>query len=155
MGGGKGEAIAALVLLALASAYTLEAMRLPGVKYAVGPGPSFLPVLLGTAVILLSLILLARAVLRPSEKPEGPGSLGWAAAWRIGVILLALAGYAFLFERLGYLLSTVLFLAVLLAVVGQQPWWVVVSVPVASSVLSYLLFVRALKIPFPRGPLGF
>lgn len=154
MGIGRGDAVAALVLLALSLGYTLEARRLPAVKYAVGPGPAFLPVLLGVALALLSLILLGVALRkRAGERPDFWA--GWPGTLRILVILLALLGYAFLFERLGYVVSTTLFLAFLLAVVEPQPWWVVASIPLVSSFLSYLLFVRGLKIPFPKGPLGF
>lgn len=151
----KGDAVAASVLLALALGYILEALRLPGVKYAVGPGPSFLPLLLGIALTALALALLVGAVLRPPGTGEGRATAGRGAAWRIGFILLALVGYTLLFERLGYLLSTALFLAFLLAAVEPQRWWIVVSVPVVSSVLSHLLFVRWLRIPFPKGLLGF
>lgn len=155
MGRQRGDAVVAVVLLALASAYTLEALRLPGVKYAVGPGPSFLPLLLGIALAALSLALLIGAILKPPETSTGPPAARWSASWRIWVILLSLVGYALVFERLGYLISTTLFLALLLAVIEPQRWLVVAGVPVASSVLSYLLFVRWLKIPFPKGPLGF
>lgn len=151
----RGDAAAGIVLLALALGYILEALRLPGVKYAVGPGPSFLPVLLGIALAVLSLALLMGAVLRATEPPAEPTTAGRGAAWRIGLILLALVGYTLLFERLGYVLSTALFLAFLLAAVEPQRWWVVVSVPVASSILSYLFFVRWLRVPFPKGFLGF
>lgn len=151
----KGDAVAAIVLLALALAYTLEALRLPGVKYAVGPGPSFLPLLLGIALTALSLVLLVGTALSRTERAAEPSPVGWHAVWRIGVILVSLVGYALLFERLGYLVSTALFLAFLLAVVEPQRWWIVAGVPAVSSIFSYLLFVRWLKVPFPKGLLGF
>jgi hypothetical protein len=64
-------------------------------------------------------------------------------------------GYAVLLEQLGYVVSTALFLAVLLALVEPQRWWVVLTVPLLTSGLSWLFFVRLLRIPFPRGPWGF
>ncbi|MBI4610724.1 MAG: tripartite tricarboxylate transporter TctB family protein [Candidatus Rokubacteria bacterium] len=154
MGGKKGDAIAGAVLLALSAAYTVEALRLPGVKYAVGPGPSFLPLILGGTLTVLALALLIGALLRPSANGSEPHPVHWSAARRIGAIVFALVAYTLLFEGLGYLVSTALFLAFLLALVEPQRWWIVVSVPVASSLLSYVLFVRWLKIPFPRGLLG-
>lgn len=155
--GTRGEAIAGAVLLALAVAYLAEALRLPRPRYAVGPGPAFLPVLLAVALGLLALGLLGRAFVGGPRAPAPGRGTPWlrGGGWRLVVIVLALAAYALLFERLGFLLSTALFLGFLLAAVGQQRWPVVLAVALGTAALAHLLFVRLLAIPLPRGILGF
>jgi len=58
-------------------------------------------------------------------------------------------------ERLGYRLTVVLVLAVLLGVVERRRSWVVVLVTVAAAFGSFWLFHNVLRVPLPRGPWGF
>lgn len=152
--GTRGEAVTGAVLVVVAVTYLVEALRLPRPRYAVGPGPAFLPVLLAVALGLLALGLLARALAaRGAWGRGGPGLLEWVrrGGWRLLVMVLALAGYAALLERVGFLGSTALFLGILLGVVGRQRWPVVLGVALGTAVLTQLLFVRLLGIPLPRG----
>ncbi len=62
--------------------------------------------------------------------------------------------YAVLFHRIGYILSTVLFLGGMLFALndGLKKWKTNILVAVGFSVIIYILFYRMLGIPLPQMP---
>jgi putative tricarboxylic transport membrane protein len=141
--------IAALVLLAFAAGFLWEASRYPfGTPGA--PGPGFLPVTLGTAFAVLSLVLLIRPG-RPVESVLPPNR---AAAVRILTTLLAITLAIVLLDRLGFLVTGTLLMLVLLLVLDRRPVRAVLLAPV-SVVLVYAVFKIWLRVPLPSGVLSF
>ncbi|UHA60770.1 tripartite tricarboxylate transporter TctB family protein [Metabacillus litoralis] len=68
----------------------------------------------------------------------------------IGITVLLGVGYAFIFEIIGFLFSTVLFLGALLFVVnGKQKWKVNLIVTVCFSFLSWYAFSVLLGVSLP------
>jgi hypothetical protein len=59
-----------------------------------------------------------------------------------------------IFEWAGFLVSTALFIGFLLLSIEAKKWYVVVSIALASSGLTYLLFEIILQTRLPRGFLG-
>ena len=138
-----------VTLLMLAVAALIEASRLPfGALSA--PEAGFFPLILAVLLAIFSVVLLAQAM---SESREGPGPfLTGLGIWkRMGLATGALIAFAFLFERLGYVISTFLFMAFLLRAVERQKWWLVVGIATATSLVSYLIFGLLLKTPLPAG----
>lgn len=70
---------------------------------------------------------------------------------------VALAGtcfaYAALFNPLGYLIATPLFLMAALAVMDQRRWGINLVIAVLFTGLAYLVFSRGLGVRMPHGPL--
>ena len=142
----------AAVLLALAGYIFLAAGTLPFGTMRV-PQTAFFPKTLAVLLGILSLILLARALagreaLRGSEKIE---TEGWI---RIGATLATLAGFALVLEHLGFLLSTFLLMVCLLRAMEAQTWGKIITVALATSLITYGLFARLLGVPLPAGVLG-
>lgn len=139
-----GLAIALLGLVAVGLGSQLREGTSTG-----GPGTRFLPVLLGLIVAALG----AGIALRPGEPEAGeapaPGGVG-RVVWTLG----ALAAYVFAMSRLGFLLATVPFLAVLFLVYGERRWAVVVLVALGATGATYALFAMWLGVPLPPGLLG-
>jgi hypothetical protein len=115
-----------------------------------GPGTRFLPVLLGGLMVLLGGIIALGRTPAPSP-PSGTDTAGDGGLVRPLVVLAAMACYALLFERLGFLLSTAPVLAILLVVHGERRWGVVLAVSVLASAATYGLFGLWLKVPLPSG----
>jgi putative tricarboxylic transport membrane protein len=115
-----------------------------------GPGTRFLPVLLGGLMVLLGGIIVFGRAPAPSP-PSGTDTTGDGGLVRPLVVLAAMACYALLFERLGFLLSTAPVLAFLLVVHGERRWGVVLAVSVLASAATYGLFGLWLKVPLPSG----
>jgi putative tricarboxylic transport membrane protein len=62
--------------------------------------------------------------------------------------------FGLLFESLGYVISTFLFIAFLLRVVERQRWSLVVVIAFFTSLATYLVFGLLLNTPLPAGILG-
>jgi putative tricarboxylic transport membrane protein len=143
--------ISAVTLLGLALAALLEASKLPFGRLN-APQAGFFPLILALFLAVFSLVLLAQSIGGPKEKS---GLSQGAAIWKkIVLAIAALAVFGVLFESLGYILSTFLFIAFLLRAVEQQKWSLVVVVAFLTSLTTYLVFGLLLNTPLPGGILG-
>jgi len=70
-------------------------------------------------------------------------------------ILVIITAYAFVLERVGFVVSTFLLLFVLFRVVEGQRWGLAVGGSLAVAVLAYGIFDRWLKLQLPKGFWGF
>lgn len=132
---------ALLFLLALAFGGMAWAMHVP---FAYDPlGPTAFPLILSGALGVMSIALMAR----PAAGTGLPG--GRVGAQLMGV-LIVLVAYGALFTRAGYLISTVITMAVLARLFGARWIKAIVSSAVLTA-LSYVLFVVALGIVLPVG----
>lgn len=135
-------------LVGVASAwYALEALRIPNPPVVGDPlGPRMFPLVLGLLSLALSLLVLRErenvgAVRATREELR---SLLWVAA--------GMAGYAVLLPRLGFVISTALFLAGGFAYTGgRRP--LLVGALVACGI--YVLFRGVLGVYLPPGMLRF
>ena len=141
--------ISAVTLLALALAALFVASKLPFGRLS-APQPGFFPVILAVLLATFSLILMAQAI--GGSKEESAASRAPTATWkRIVLAVGALLAYGVLFEILGYIISTFLFIAFLLRVVERQNWGLIIVVAFSTSLLSYLIFGLLLETPLPPG----
>ncbi len=141
--------ISALMLLALALAALLEAGKLPFGTFS-SPQPGFFPLILAIFLGFFSVLLLAQEISQTGG--EGGAFLGGVALWkRISLAIGALVTFGLLFETLGYLLSTFLFISFLMRAVDRQKWWSVVVVAFCTSLVTYLLFGLLLNTSLPAG----
>jgi putative tricarboxylic transport membrane protein len=141
--------IAALVLLVFAAGFLWEASRYPFGSLGT-PGPGFLPVTLGTAFAVLSLVLL----IRPGLPPEDVLPPDRAAALRIGITIVAITLSILLLDRLGFLVTGTLLMLAMLLFLDRRPIRAVLLAPV-STVLVYAVFKVWLRVPLPAGLLSF
>jgi hypothetical protein len=140
---GLGMALLGLAAIALAS-------RLREGTAHGGPGTRFLPILVAMIIVVLGAALALRPP--PSEQGAAPAEPGGArrAVWTLGAVV----AYVLAFGRLGFVLATVPFLAVLLLAYGERRWPVVVAVALGATGATYGLFAVWLGVPLPQGPLG-
>lgn len=116
-----------------------------------GPGPGFFPLWYGIVMLLLSLVLVLRSAMRPAAG----GAVDWGA---VGRALLAWAGFAasvVLMDMLGFLLALALLTLFVVAVMYGRPLKIAVAAAVGNAAGFYLVFVLALGLSLPVGPLGF
>lgn len=115
-----------------------------------GPGPGFFPVLLGLALLALGALYLVTL-----RKPVEDGAPSPFADRRLLarplVVLLSLLAVALLFDRLGFLLTVFLWVALLLRFLEKYRAVTSVGLGLAFSLGFYLLFHAWLRMPLPRG----
>ena len=118
------------------------------------PGTGFMPFLTGAAISFFSGVGFIHASIR-RKKGEGRTPLLQGVRWRNAMlILLSLLAYSLLMVPLGFLISTVLFIAFLLRAIVPQRWPVVVTCALLTAAASYLVFEVWLKAQLPKGPWG-
>lgn len=115
------------------------------------PGPGFLPLVVGVLLILFSFILLGQGK-KSSLLKEGLLSSFLSREWKkVAYTVLIMLLATFLFEKIGYLL-TVFLLIVLLMMVGElQNWKKILLIALITALGIYIIFVRLLEQPLPRG----
>lgn len=91
-------------------------------------------------------------VLIPSEGTADEDGYPASGARAFGVVGVCVV-YALLFNPLGYLFATPLFLVALLAVLGQRNWVGLGILSVSFTVIAYVVFAQVLNVRIPVGPL--
>jgi len=119
------------------------------------PGPGLMPFILGLLLSLVSLYLILVSFLKKKQTDETVrGEPKKGLYGRIGVIVGALVAYAFLMEKLGFLIATTFLLIALFKGAGSKKWRAVVITSVLVSVITYFAFTH-LRLRLPAGILKF
>lgn len=121
------------------------------------PGPGFMPLLAGGLLGLFGLILLLTTFSASGDekRPRPSKSENWGKRNLFLFCLVALFGYAFLLEPLGFYTTTGVFLFSLFKLADQRNWVKPLISAGLTVLVSYLLFTVWLKIQFPGGVTGF
>lgn len=114
------------------------------------PGAGFLPLLLGLAFAVTSLVI---AWYGADAVPLN--AIGWIEAPRAILVLAACAVAMLVFEWAGYRLTLIGLLVFLLGVVERKPVLNVLLTAAGFSLISFYVFYNLLDVQLPRSPLGF
>jgi putative tricarboxylic transport membrane protein len=119
------------------------------------PGSGFLGFLAGAFVALMAVTVLVQSFLDKNNQVT-LSALSKDIRWRrpATVALLVLA-YVLVLERLGFLLTSFLFMLTMFKWVEKFPWPKAVLVTLGVVFCCYLLFHTLLKASLPQGVLGF
>ena len=140
-----------LFWLGIAGFICIGALRLPLGSFH-NPGPGFLPFITGTILGALSFLLFLQS--RQGTASAWSPKQIWpnpAKSKKMVLAIFALLAYAVGMEYLGFLPSTIIFLAFLLKVIEPQRWSVVVFGSLAAAIGSYLIFECWLQSQLPKG----
>lgn len=142
------DRIAALLLLAVgiaAAFYSVFALKLGTMRR---PDSGMIPFLAAVGLAIFSLVWF----LDSRGKDEEPKPFWEKGEWvRPLISLLLLFLYGWSMELIGYLLSTLLFLAGWQFLVERERWLKGTLVSVLGTVSMYLLFARLLGVAVPPG----
>ena len=143
-----GEALFGALLLAVGLFAIYKASALPPGSLR-EPDSGLFPI-----AIAVVLAVFAALSLRTLRHPGGAKTAERGGAVRVIVLIAGLAAYAWLLPRAGFLLCTVVLLALILRGLGRAGWTVTALASVVGAVACYYLFTR-LGMPLPAGYLGF
>lgn len=143
--------------LIIAAAYFYGTAQIPSLQIGDPLGPRAFPYLVGIGLLVAGGWLLLEML--QSKKAAQPATHAESEDRRhlilIGAVVAWLAIYFALFERLGFLLSTPVFLFVLMAYLNRGKWMANGLTSVLFTLGAYALFNHVLGVPLAKGPLGF
>lgn len=135
--------IAAAILLLL----PVQVARPPTVQTRVSP--AFLPRVVAIGLLACDIALLVASFAARSR--ESPASFERSATMRVGAAALLLCAYAFLFPRVGFVVTSAVFLASFSYVFGARSVLKIGTAAVGVPLVLWLVFERVLRVPLPRG----
>jgi hypothetical protein len=146
----KRDLISGLFWLGIAIFVFTKALEL-GVGAPSTPGAGFLLFCSSLLFGLLSIVLTIKAVVH-SGGQKGVAELWQGLSWgNVVIAVVALVLYCLFLVKIGFIIATTAFMAVLYGV-GRMKIWVVIVSALVTVALTYIIFHYALQIEFPRGP---
>ena len=146
--------VAGLALLGFACWYAYLAGNLPERSVMPNtPGPSFFPILIVTAVMVLSVCLIGVGLKAggqsDSRKVENFAEKdGWLAICAF-VVYLAVLPYA------GFIIASMPFFGVLMYLYGSRNWLLMIATSIVVPLVLYTVFRHGFQIVLPRGLFAF
>lgn len=109
-------------------------------------GPSLYPMFVSIITIILAILLLFN-IYRSKQEDSNFTSYNLL---KIGVAVLAFAIYFYLMSKIGFIISTVLFMSLFMLTLGLRDWKKNILIPIGTTIIIYYLFVIVLKIRLPE-----
>lgn len=119
-----------------------------------GPGPAMFPTFYGTAIILLSLIMVVNRIREPVTD-EAASPTDWSGVRRALSTWVAFAMAIALMTYIGFTISFGLFTLFLVLVVFGKSFVTALTTAVVTAGLFYLAFPVLLGLELPGGMVGF
>jgi putative tricarboxylic transport membrane protein len=161
----RGENIANLVTIALGVFVAYHSYHSLKLGILISPGAGFMPFLCGVALMVLGIFWRIQAfLLKPSRHAdrfhdaqvvEGTAetSAGLRPRVKLCLAFVTTLAYAFLFERIGFLLSTLVFMLGWQMLVERERWLKSIIITALCAVAMYTLFRYLLRVELPSNPL--
>ena len=142
-----------LFWLLLSIAVFFGSLRL-GIGTLHNPGMGFLTFGASGIMGILSFVLFVQATLQKKGIKAEPLFAGML--WqRILFVLIVLVLYSWIMPTLGYLISTLVLMTLLLWVLERKRIWFVLTSSFLTTLITYLVFSKWLNCQFPNGLFGF
>jgi putative tricarboxylic transport membrane protein len=113
------------------------------------PQPGFFPFMSGAFILVLSSIILVQGWLGRGNRPAKFGEVR-----RPALLVVALIAFVAVLEPLGYLITSLIIVALVLRIMGIRSWRVLLTTSFAMSIGTFVLFDRLLGIALPVGILS-
>ena len=155
---------AGLIPVVLGVVYLFMTLRLPDVSIGDPLGPRLFPMIVGIGSLVSGVLLAAGEIRaaksggrqRAGEETAVERSARKALYGKIGLTILAGVVYGFILDTVGYLISTFVFMMILMCLVNTIRRMVENTVvSIGFSVVTYVLFATIFQVSLPRGILAF
>ncbi len=146
--------VTGVVFLLLAAFIAWESLELKFYTY-IGPGPGFFPFWLALLLGALAVLMILQATFRRPDPMPADFFASRAGYLRVGAIVLALTATTVLMNVLGFSLTMLGIILLLLFALGRPNLIVTLLVSVAGSFGCFYLFTQLLRVPLPTGFFGF
>ena len=155
---------AGLISLVLGVVYLFMTLRLPDVSIGDPLGPKLFPMIVGIGALVSGVLLVAGEIRaakggarqRADEETAVERCARKALYTKIGLTVLAGIVYGFILDTVGYLISTFVFMVILMCLVNTIRRMVEnIVISLGFSVVTYVLFATIFQVSLPRGILAF
>lgn len=153
--------IMSMMVTALGAIYTISTLLLPSARIGIPSAPKVFPLLLGILMLLFGILLILADIRKfpktEKERQEAKKSLAFGPSEK-NIVLTILNGilYALLFDRIGYVFSTLVFLELELIVFrGRKHWLNSLIISIIFAIVAFLLFYTGLGVYLPTSFLEF
>jgi putative tricarboxylic transport membrane protein len=141
----KFDRLAAIIFLITGITFILESRSIAATAYGSVVGPNVFPFILGCALSLLSCRLFYETFSYKGTEKE-------AVQYNYKQFFIILASailYALLLEKIGFIISSFLFLIVAIQTMERGNWIKSLSISLGYSLIIYFIFVDVLKGTLP------
>ena len=142
-------------ILILAGIYFFATEKLPSLEIGDPLGPKAFPRLLGIGLIVTAVILFLEMVrgrkTEPASDVPSRGPADRTSYLIVGGVTVWTFLYFLVFERLGYILATSIYLIALMAFLNRGKWTANVLTAIGFAFGSYIMFVKVLGVNLAPG----
>jgi putative tricarboxylic transport membrane protein len=149
----KADIVGGIVGILIGVFALIEGQKMPA-DVVMGIGPSFFPNFLAGFLILFSAILLGNALRGKSKGEVEPFRLSDKGAQRGLITLAAGIVYCILFEPLGFIPTSIVFLIFMALLLGKRSALALAAAPALITVGTWLVFEKVLNLSLPPGVLA-
>ena len=145
-------------IVVLAAVYFYATSQIPSLEIGDPLGPKAFPRLLGIALVVTGGMLameMWRARGKKVEENAGAEAVDPNVLKVLGAVVVWTALYFSVFELLGYVIATTIYLLVLMAYFHPRKWLSNILSSVLFCVISYVMFNHVLGVNLTRGILPF
>ena len=135
--------LGALILILIPS----QIRNIPGMETETSP--SFIPSVVAVLLVLLGGGLIVQGFLSPRR--ETPPDLSRVVVFRVGLSVVLLIVYTVLFPRLGFVVTSGLFVGIYAYLFGSRSILKIAISVVVVPVVIWLFFEILFRIPLPHG----
>ena len=137
-----------LCLMVFSILIIISSLKL-GVGSVKAPGPGFGGFLASVLLLVLSSVVLIKESTTSTE--EEKLGLGWENLSKQFIITVALCGYAFFLETLGFLVSGFILMWIMFLIDNPRKWHTHMFTAFIVINVSYLVLCKLLRVIFPAG----
>lgn len=120
------------------------------------PGPGLIFFLAALLLIFLGILDLVGTFIGRSKTEKEEGSIWLGLRWqKVLLVFVVLLAYVYFLNVLGFVLSAFLLMVFLFKAIEPTKWRIAIVGSIITISISYSIFEIWLKVPFPRGFLGF
>lgn len=144
--------------LILAAVYFYATAQIPSLEIGDPLGPKAFPRILGIGLLITAgMLFMEMWKARKAEEPKDAGGeqQDYHHYFIVAAVVVWTGLYFAVFEWLGYIVSTAVFLIVLTAYFNRGKWVANVLTSVLFGIGGYVMFSKLLDVNLPRGILPF
>ena len=143
-----------LIIIAFSIWVVVESVQL-NYYTKLGPGPGFFPFWLALSMGGLSTAWFVQLLLRPLQGKAMDFLPSRAGCWRIASLIVSVAVFGLLVEKVGFSVLMFVFLLFLLLALGRQSAVVTLTVSILGSFGIYYIFTAYLNVHLPESGIEF